>query len=201
MDVNDSFFSNCVLADYEHLRDCDCCNSLIDSKLLEESKGLDKEVLLDNDELLRKLKVIRSDIVKTVGNNNVVNGVKCAKEKALVSTILKNFEVFDLSIPTYALIVKSVINQALISYRLSNYLGSHGLTSISYDKFGNASEVVSPMIGISANVDKLIIDACEKMHKMKFGEKHVNENISNKPISLDELFKATKAEVIEQDDE
>ena len=41
------------------------------------------------------------------------------------------------------LIVKSVINQALISYRLSNYLGVM-LTSISYDKFGNASEVVSP---------------------------------------------------------
>ena len=41
--------------------------------------------------------------------------------------------------------------------------------------------------GISANVDKLIIDACEKMHKMKFGERHIQENISNKPISLDDL--------------
>lgn len=197
----DSFYSNCVNADSDHLKDCDCCKQEVDNKLIEESKSFSKEIMTDNDELLKKLKLSRSDIIKNVGANNEANGVKCYKERKIVDEVVERFKSFDLSIPTYSLIVSSVINQVLLSYRLSNYIGANGLTKVIYDKFGNANEIVSPMIDMSSKVDRLIIDACEKMHRMKFGEKFVNENISTKPVSIDDLFKSSNAIIIEQKDE
>jgi len=49
-------------------------------------------------------------------------------------------------------------------------------------------------------LNKLIIDACDKLHKLKFGEKHVNENVNNQPLSIEELFnKVEKVEIIDND--
>ena len=193
-----AFFSNCSTADEEHLMECDCCNKIIDQELIMYSKDLSKDVLHDDDKLLNILKTERFEIMKTIGETNKIKNVKCKHEISIVKDTLKNFEKFDLTIPTYGLIVNSVINQVLISYRLSIYIGSHGLTTITHDKFGNSNEIISPMIDVSSKVDKLIIDACDKMHKLKYGEKSTVENISTKPMSIDEIFNDAKIIELEQ---
>lgn len=197
------FYSNCSIADANHLKNCDCHKEMIDSLLIEESKPLISNEKYQDDDglLLRKVKTIRSDIIENIGEKNVIENKKCKHEVALVDNIIDKFQSFDLSIPTYAVIVNSVINQSLLSYRLSKELGNSGITSTIYDKFGNENNIPNPLLDISSKIDRLIIDACDKLHKLKFGEKHITENINNKPLSIDELFEKNKKEVIEIEDE
>jgi len=197
-----NFYGNCTLATSRHLKKCDCQKEIIRKQLIEESKPLLNEEEYQNDDalLLRKVKTIRSDIIESVGNKNELEDNKCFHETSLVDSIVSKFQSFDLSIPTYAIIVNSVINQLLLSFRLSKELGSQGITSTLSDKFGNEYDVPNPLIDISGKIDKLIIDACDKLHKLKFGEKHVNENVNNQPLSIEELFnKVEKVEIIDND--
>lgn len=196
-----NFLNCCSLANAEHLRECDCCDNVLDDKLLTFSKNLPSEVLCDDELLLRRLKSEKCVLREKLGEQNVLSNIKCKHEVELANSVVERFECFDLTIPTFALIVNSVVNQVLLSFRLSNYLGNKGLVVSSVSKRGDVVEVPSPFLDFSSKVDKLIIDACEKMHKLKFGEKHVNETVGNEPVSLDDLFKKSKVNVIEVEDE
>ena len=101
------FFGNCVVADEKHLSDCDCCNSVVDEKLLVFAKSdSDLQGLCDSD-LLLKLKGERCNIIKHLGAENRINNVRCKHEVDLVNGIVDRFKDFDLTIPTYAVIVIS----------------------------------------------------------------------------------------------
>ena len=186
--MSSGFYKNCSLADESHLLSCHCHDGVVDERFLLGVKVLDPDT--PDDLMLRQVKSIKRGVVKSVGEDNALKGVRCKFEVGIVDGILGKFEVFDLSIPTYALIVNSVINQALISFRLSSYLSGNNLMETVVDKHGGERLVVNGAVDYLTKVDKLIIDACEKMHKLKYGEKHVNENVSNSPRSIDDLFQA-----------
>ena len=198
-----NFYGNCSFANATHLESCDCFKEKVDSLLIEESKPLLNNEEYQNDDglLLRKVKTIRSDIIERVGEKHLLSNVRCIYETSLVDNILTNFKVFDLNIPTYAIIVNSVINQSLLSFRLSKALGLQGITTTLSDKFGNEYDIPNPLIDISSKIDKLIIDACDKLHKLKFGEKRTIENINNKPISINDLFEKNNAHVVSADND
>ena len=190
---NNIFYLNCNLADESHIMNCNCHSSVINDKFLESIKKNEviskaNDINEDEDLLLRQLKVTKRDIIQQVGEYNVDNNIRCTHEVLLVNNIIKNFKIFDLTIPTYNSIVNSVINQSLISFRLSNYLSNNNMLITETNKWGEEHESVNPAVDYLTKVDKLIIDACEKMHKLKFGEKHVNENVNTAPKSIDDLF-------------
>jgi hypothetical protein len=188
--MTNEFFLNCSLADEGHIKSCSCFKDSIDEKFLEEVKAnhlISEEI---NDDLkLRQLKVAKMEIIKQVGESNLESGTRCKHEVNLVKDIVAKFKDFDLSIATYALIVNSVINQSLIAYRISNYLSNNNLLTTTFSKNGDEYLSINGAVDYLNKVDKLIIDACEKMHKLKFGEKHVNENVNNTPKSIKDLFK------------
>jgi hypothetical protein len=182
------FYSNCSKADEEHLLKCHCHDEVINEQFLLELKKEELDADAPDDLLLRQVKATRRDVVHNLANYNTDNNVRCLHERAIVDTILSKFQSFDLTIPTYALIVNSVINQSLIAFRLSTYLSDNNLITTVTDKYGDEHNMINSAVDYLSKTDRLIIDACEKMHRLKFGEKHSIENVTNSPRNISDLF-------------
>ena len=87
--------------------------------------------------------------------------------------------------------VKSILRLILQAYRLSKECRANNIISEYERAGGGMMQQLHPAVKMSKECEKEIIVGLEKLDRMFFGEKHVNENlnINTEPIPASELYK------------
>ena len=117
----------------------------------------------------------------------VNHNIRCHLEKREIINTIKVFDSkYNLSDPRVFIVVRSVLNHQLSSYRMQKYSNEYGVISEQFDREGNRSFILNPVEHAKRKFDEAMVSAMATLNNMIEGQKVTSFNYDI--IDADELF-------------
>ena len=176
----------------EHIRQCSCQ----DHKVAQLEKAIFHSKIQEYGEhvsdMIKEAKqhAAKEQAIKKWGEHCMHNAITCPYEQQVIVNVVTRLcgasnNLYDINHPNVAIIVASVVSQAVSLHRIALYSSKHGLVQVRVSEDGGVSRHLSPVEDLKLKYNKLIIESVEKLNNIVYGQKSLNLNVSASSDDID----------------